>query len=453
MDLRFEKSVRVVFFGRLNSKHITFSAAVSMVIANMIGVGVFTSVGFQVSGLPSAAVILSLWLVGGVLSLCGALCYAELVAAMPRSGGEYHLLREVYHPLIGFLAGWVSLVAGFAAPIALAAMAFAKYVQHFGFNADARLLAGSLVIAVAALNLASVGWLGRVLTGFTVLKVLLILGFIAGAIMIPNRSQHVLNWDANDVDLLFTTPYAVSLVYVMFAYEGWNGASYVAGEVKNPQRSIPLALLTGTLLVTLLYAAVNAVFLWSTPWEVISGKEEAALLAAESIFGPTGGKFMGFLIAFGLISTVASMMWAGSRVNQRMGQDAPFLSALARTNASGTPWVAVLVVAAVALGMLSTGTFRQILSYVQCLLLLSSAMAVCGVIVMRVRRPEMPRPFRVPLYPLPPLLFILMAGYMIWQKAQDGLTELLWGVVTLLAGVFVYFSGPRLRRLFHPSST
>jgi len=422
-----------------------------MVIANMIGVGVFTSVGFQVSGLPSAWVILSLWLVGGILSLCGALCYAELVAMMPRSGGEYHLLREAYHPLAGFLAGWVSLVAGFAAPIALSSMAFAKYAQHFGLNADTFLLAGSLVLAVAALNLASVKWLGRVLTGFTALKVLLILGFIGGALLLQDRPRNTFTWEMNDAHLLLSTPYAVSLVYVMFAYEGWNGAAYVAGEVKEPQRTIPLALLCGTLLVTLLYAAVNAVFLWCTPWDQIANKEEAALIAANAIFGSTGGKFMGFLIAFGLISTVASMLWAGSRVNQRMGQDAPFLSALARTNEAGTPWVAVLVVAAVALLMLGTGTFRQILSYVQCLLLLSSGLAVLGVVVMRLRRPELPRPFRVPLYPITPLLFILMAGYMIRQKAIDGLTELTWGLATLVLGGVVYFCGPRLRLLLQPS--
>lgn len=441
-----------MFRGGLKTKYISLSAAVSMVIANMIGVGVFTSVGFQVGGLPSAWVILSLWLLGGLLSLCGALCYAELVAMMPRSGGEYHLLREAYHPLIGFLAGWISLVAGFSAPIALAAMAFAKYAQHFGLQADTTLLAGSLVIGVAALNLGSVHWLGRVLTGFTALKVLLIIGFIVGALVLPGGTHNAFSWKLDDAHLLLSTPYAVSLVYVMFAYEGWNGAAYVAGEVHHPQRNIPLALLIGTLAVTLLYAAVNAVFLWRTPWVAMENKEEAALIAAAFIFGPTGGRFMGFLIAFGLISTVASMLWAGSRVNQRMGEDAPFLAVLARTNAAGTPWVAVLVVTAASLAMLFTGTFRQILSYVECLLLLSSALAVIGVIVLRARRPELERPFRVPLYPLTPLLFAVMVAYMIKQKAVDDAAELVWGALTLAAGAAVYFIGPRLHSLFKPTT-
>jgi len=427
-------------------RSISLPAATSMVITNMIGVGVFTSVGFQISGVPSAWAVLSLWLLGGLLSLCGAFCYAELVAMLPQSGGEYHLLREAYHPLVGFMAGWISLVAGFAAPIALSAIAFGKYAQAFGIGLDTRLLAAALVIVIAGLNLSSVGWLGRILTGFTTLKVLLILAFIIGAVVLPGGTHHPFTWTEGDFDLLLSTPYAVSLVYVMFAYEGWNGAAYVAGEVKNPQRNIPLALLLGTLVVTLLYTAVNAVFLWRTPWEAMKGQEDAALIAAHAIFGPAGGKFMGFLIAFGLVSTVASMMLAGSRVNQRMGTDAHFLRALAKVNAAGTPWVAVVLLAAVSLGMLLTGTFHQIMSYVECLLLLSSALAVLAVIVLRVRRPDLPRPFRVPLYPLTPIVFAIMVVYMIRQKALDDHTEILWGLLTLGIGVAVYIVGPRLSK-------
>jgi basic amino acid/polyamine antiporter, APA family len=425
-----------------------------MVIANMIGVGVFTSVGYQVSGVPSAWPILSLWLVGGVLSICGALCYAELVAMMPRSGGEYHLLREAYHPLAGFLAGWISLLAGFAAPIALSAIAFAKYAQAFGIQADARLLSAALVISVTVLNLTSVKWLGRVLTGFTTLKVLLIIAFIMGAIFIPGGTRNEFTFRPGDADLIWSAPYAVSLVYVMFAYEGWNGAAYVAGDMERPQRNVPIALITGTLIVMALYTTVNAVFLWRTPWDAMAGQEEAALIAAQSIFGPSGGRFMGFLIAFGLVSTVVSMLLAGSRVNQRMGTDAPFLAPLAKVNAAGTPWISVLVVAAVSLAMLLTGTFKQILSYVECLLLLSSAMAVLGVIVLRWRRPHLPRPFRVPLYPLTPIVFAVMVVYMIRQKASDDITEILWGLVTLIVGVAVYFVGSKLKPASHdPSST
>jgi len=282
---------------------ITPFAATCMVVANMIGVGVFTSVGFQIGGLPSAAPVLSLWLIGGVLSLCGALCYAELVATMPRSGGEYHLLREAYHPLVGFMAGWISLVAGFSAPIALAASAFAKYAQHFGVDMQEQLLAAALVTFMTAMNLTNDRWFGRILGGFTVLKVFLILAFIAGAVFLPGGVHNDLLPKAGDEALDFAPAFAISLVYVMYAFEGWNGAAYVAGEVQEPQKNMPRALITGTIVVTLLYVALNAVFLWRAPWDQMQNKPEAALIAAQSIFGVTGGKFMGFLIAFGLIST------------------------------------------------------------------------------------------------------------------------------------------------------
>lgn len=416
-------------------------AATCMVVANMIGVGVFTSVGFQLPGLPSALPILALWTLGGLLSLCGALCYAELVAMSPRSGGEYHLLREAYHPIAGFLAGWISLVAGFAAPIALAASAFARYAQAFGVNAETHLLAAALVIAVAAVNLLDDQLFGRFLSGFTVMKVLLMLAFVAGAVFLPGGVHNSLAPHTGDGALFVSPAFAISLVYVMYAYEGWNGAVYVAGEVEDPRKNMPRALVLGTVIVTLLYVAVHAVFLWRAPWAAMEGKPEAALIAAQSIFGETGGKFMGFLIAFGLISTVASMICAGSRVNERMGEDVPFLKLLAYQNKAGTPVVSVLLVTAMSLVMLFTRTFEQVLRYVECLLLLSSCLSVLSVIWLRIRKPDAPRPFRVPLFPITPLLFAGMTGYMIWFMGRQHLDELLWGLVTLGVGLVVYVAG------------
>lgn len=422
-------------------------AATCMVVANMIGVGVFTSVGFQLPGLPSALPILTLWALGGLLSLCGALCYAEIVAMSPRSGGEYHLLREAYHPIAGFLAGWISLVAGFAAPIALAASAFAKYAQAFGVNAESHVLAAALVIAVAAVNLTDDKILGRFLSGFTIVKVLLILAFIAGAIFLPGGVHNSLAPHTGDGALFVSPAFAISLVYVMYAYEGWNGAAYVAGEVEDPRKNMPRALVIGTIIVTLLYVAVHAVFLWRAPWAAMEGKPEAALIAAQSIFGETGGKFMGFLIAFGLISTVASMICAGSRVNERMGEDVPFLKLLAYQNKAGTPVVAVLLVTAMSLVMLFTKTFVQVLRYVECLLLLSSCLAVLSVIWLRIRKPDAPRPFRVPLFPITPLLFAGMTGYMMWFMGRQHLDELILGLATLGAGLVVYVAGTLWQKL------
>ncbi len=212
--------------------------AVALVVANMIGTGVFTSLGYQLEALPSAFPILVLWAVGGVLSFCGALCYAELVSIWPRSGGEYHLLREAYHPLVGFLAGWVSLVAGFAAPIALAAMAFGRYMAKLGVPVEPMVLAAGAVVLVTVIMLGSTSAVGRFLGALTVLKVSLILAFMAGA-LVPTATVATaatvvpvsLLPKPGDWDLMISGGFATSLVYVMYAYTGWNGAAYVAGDL------------------------------------------------------------------------------------------------------------------------------------------------------------------------------------------------------------------------------
>jgi len=413
--------------------------AVALVVANMVGTGVFTSLGYQLEAVPSAFPILVLWALGGLLSFCGALCYAELVAMMPRSGGEYHLLREAYHPMAGFLAGWISLVAGFAAPIALAAMAFGRYMVKLGCPGSPVLLAAGAVVLVTVVMLGSTAGVGRLLGWLTLLKVSLILAFIAGAIFLEGGGAAIsLAPQAGDGDLILSGGFATSLVYVMYAYTGWNGAAYVAGELKNPQRTVPLALLGGTAAVTLLYVGLNAAFLARAPWETLRSEPEVALAAAQAIFGERGGSWMGGLIAFGLMSMLTGLTWAGSRVHQRLGQDLQRLDFLARLNRHGAPVGAVLLQGAMALVLLLSGTFDDVLNYVEALLLVSSLLAVAAVIWLRIRRPDAERPFKVPLYPLPPLLFAAATFYMLWFLVGQRTMELIWGGVTLLVGVVFY---------------
>ena len=416
--------------------------AVALVVANMIGTGVFTSLGYQLEALPSAFPILVLWAVGGVLSFCGALCYAELVSMWPRSGGEYHLLREAYHPLAGFLAGWVSLVAGFAAPIALAAMAFGRYLAKLGVPVEPIWLAGGAVVLVTLIMLGSTSAVGRFLGGLTILKVTLIVAFMVGAMMPAGGGEVVASVSlmpkAGDWDLILSGGFATSLVYVMYAYTGWNGAAYVAGELRDPQRTVPLALLGGTALVMVLYVGLNAAFLVRAPWEMLRSEPEVALAAAKAIFGERGGAWMGGLIAFGLLSMLTGLTWAGSRVHQRLGQDLMRLGFLAKANRHGAPVGAVLLQGGLALLLLFSGTFDAVLNYVEALLLVSSLLAVVAVIWLRWRRPEVVRPFKVPLYPVPPLLFAAATSYMLIYLVQRRPQELMWGAVTLLVGWLIH---------------
>ena len=422
-------------------KTLSLPAAVAMVITSMIGVGVFTSVGFQLAGLPSGFVILMLWVVGGVVSLCGALCYAELVAMMPRSGGEYHILREAYHPMAGFLAGWVSITAGFAAPIAAVAMAFGKYTEALGLTGlPHQFVAATLIIAVAAVHLGSLRLVGSFLTATTVLKVGLILAFLVGAWMSKSGQEISFAPKTGDATLLASSNFATSLVYVMFAYLGWNGAAYVASDVKNPQRNVPLAFGIGIISVMLLYIVLNAAFLRSTPWDQMSGELEAALISAKAIFGESGGRFMGGLIAFGIISTVAGFTWAGSRVNQRMGQDFKNLVFLDQQNRWGAPAFALILQTTLSLIMLFSGTFDQVINYLMSQLIVCSMLAVLAVMILRWNRPQAERPFRVPLYPLPPLLFLAVSLWMLLFQVLERPKETAWGLLTLVIGAGIYAS-------------
>lgn len=413
-------------------------AAVSVVVSSMVGVGVFTSVGFQLAVLPSAFSILLLWFLGGVVSLCGALCYAELGALLPRSGGEYHYLRETYHPWVGFLAGWISLIAGFAAPLAALGLAFGVYAHALGAPLPPPLLGALVILVIALIHFGPLRVVGGFLTMTTLAKSALILAFFGGAVLLAEGPAQALGPRSVDRALIGSAPFAVSMVYVMFSYSGWNGAAYVASEIRDPQRRVPQALVLGTLVVTLLYVAVNAVFLRYAPWDQLAGQVEVGLLAARVCFGPRGGWLMGALIAFGILSTVASYTWTGSRVSERMGQDYPGLRVLASVNRWRAPHSALVLQTALALILLFAGAYDAVINYLMALLQVSSLLAVGAVMVLRRQRPAAPRPFRVPLYPLPPLVYLAVTGWVLVYQVQSRPVESAWGLMTLVAGLFLY---------------
>ncbi len=422
---------------------ISLATATAIVVASMVGVGVFTSLGFQLDAIPSGFPILMLWTVGGVVALCGALCYAELVSMMPRSGGEYHLLGEAFHPLIGFLAGWISITAGFSAPVALMAIAFGEYSHGVWPGVDSHLAAFAIVALVTVFQLGGVHLLARIHVGITVSKVVLIVAFVAGACWLGNNHWEVLVPKSGDGGRVFSSSFAKSLIYVMFAYSGWNGAAYVAGEMRDPQRNVPLALALGTLIVMLLYITLNAVFLTGGNWAAMTGKPEVGLIAARGIFGDRGGAWMGGLIAFGLLSTVSAMLWSGAATLRVIGHDMRAFCWLDASDRRGEPVGAVLFMTNLVLLLLGTSSFQALLDYIQALLQLSSMLCVSAVIWLRFARPEASRPFKVPLYPLPPLLFIGVSIWMLYGMVMEHPWESLWGAATLLVGMILFFASRR----------
>ncbi len=419
--------------------------ATCIVVANMVGTGIFTSLGFQVGDLPSGFAIMALWTVGGICALCGALSYAELAAALPRSGGEYHFLREIYHPAVGFVAGWISATVGFAAPVAIAAIPFGTYLAGVIPGLNPLFLSLAVLWLTTLVLLRDLRWGGNFQNASTLLKIALILLIIAAGFYVPRSQPAVFQPAAGDGALLVSTPFALSLFWVMYAYSGWNASTYIVGEVRQPGRTIPLSLGLGTLLVMALYLGINAVFLRTTPAAEMIGKQEVGLIAGVHIFGSVGGKLMASFIALGLVSTVSAMMWIGPRVTVAMGEDLRALSWLAVRNARGVPVRATLLQFAVAHLLILVTSFQKVVNYVQFSLTLFSALTVLGVFVLRWRRPELPRPYRTLGYPVTPLIFLAISGWMLWHllAAPSTREASLWGLATAALGLVVYWVSPK----------
>ena len=304
--------------------------ALAVVVANMIGTGVFTSLGFQLVTLQSGFALIMLWIVGGIVAICGALSYAELGAALPRSGGEYNFLGRIYHPGAGFVSGWVSSTVGFSAPVALAAMTFGAYTTS-SLLPDApeqmtnwveRGLAVALIVILTLIHTRQRETSGTFQSIFTAIKVATIIVIsAAGLILVADYQPVSLLPAAGDVGAMTSGAFAVSLIYVSYAYTGWNVATYLTDELETPQRSLPRVLFAGAFGVMLLYILLNAVFLLTTPMELLVGEVEVGVIAARYVFGQTGAMFTGAILGILLISTVSAMTIAGPRVLQVVGQD------------------------------------------------------------------------------------------------------------------------------------
>ncbi len=360
--------------------------------------------GFQLPDIHSGFVLLMLWIVGGIVALCGALCYGELSAALPRSGGEYHFLSKIYHPAIGFMAGVVSATIGFAAPIALAAMAFGKYFQGvFDFGSPV-FLSFAVVWLVALFHLGNLRVGSAFQNLWTVLKLLLVTALIGAGFFVQPKEAISFLPAPGDMMSIFGAPFAVALVYVMYSYSGWNAAAYIVGEIKKPERNVPRSLLAGTVIVLAIYVLLNAIFLVTTPRRELSGQLEVGLIAGKHIFGTNGGRIVGAVICIGLVSAISSMTWIGPRVTMVMGEDHWLLRLLGRKN------------------------------------------RLLGVIVLRSSQPALPRPYRVWLYPLPPLIFAAITIWMMIYLLRSHTTESLAGLGTMLASLLLYFCTAKRQR-------
>ncbi|HEY3892850.1 MAG TPA: amino acid permease [Bradyrhizobium sp.] len=417
---------------------VSVGVATAIVVADMVGVGVFTSLGFQVKDIPSGFSILLLWTVGGLVALCGVFSYSELGAMFPRSSGEYNFLGRAFHPAFGFLAGWVSATVGFAAPVALAAMAFGEYGKSLVPAAPPLALAIGVVWLVSVVQLSGVRHSSTFQLVSTVLKVVLIVAFLIAGFVIGTPQPVSFMPDATDLAHVASAPFAIGLVFVMYSFSGWNAATYIIGEMHTPQQSLPRALLAGTLIVLVLYVALNAVFLHTTPVDQLSGQLDVARIAGSHIFGEVGGRIVGAMICIGLVSSISAMMWIGPRVMMTMGEDVPAMRVFARKSSRGAPAYAILFQLTVASLMLFTRSFEAVLDFIQFALLFCSFFTVFGVIKLRITRPDLARPYRAWGYPLTSVVFLLVTGFMMYYLLIDRPLQSSLGIVIMISGLVIY---------------
>jgi basic amino acid/polyamine antiporter, APA family len=431
--------------------------ATAIVVADMVGIGVFTSLGFQVAGITSGFALIMLWVVGGAVAICGALCYAELATMLPRSSGEYNFLRRIYHPAFGFVAGFISATVGFAAPIALAAMAFGVYFRAVVPDAPSLPLGLGLTWLVAAVQLAGPRSGSAFHNAWTACKLALIVIFIVAGFTVGDTqpisfAPHGFAGNGGELPIMLSAPFAISLVFVMYSYSGWNAATYIAGEVRDPAKNLPRALLIGTAIVIALYVGLNAVMLKTTPIGELNGKINVAMIAGKHIFGGIGARFVGGLISLGLISSISAMMWIGPRVTMTMGEDMPVLRLFARKSKAGVPVIAILFQLVVSNLLLLTQSFEAVLDFIQFSLTFCSFFAVLGVIKMRITHPDLPRPYRAWGFPVTPLVFLSLTAFMMYYLVVNRPLQSLGSVALMAAGLLVYYASTFTSNL-PPSST
>jgi APA family basic amino acid/polyamine antiporter len=426
--------------------------ATNIVVANMVGAGIFTTSGLLMQELGDPGLMVLLWIAGGVLALSGALCYGELAAAMPKAGGEYAYLAELFHPLLGFLTGWVSFFVGFSAPLAAASLGFSEYVgramPQFMDGADAvfarKAVAVGIITALAAVHLRGVDFGARVQNVLTVGKVVLIVGLIAvGFALGSGTLEDLVRPEVGAGSPASWKSIGLSLMWIMFAYSGWNASAYVGSEIRDPQRILPRSLILGTGIVILLYAGLNLLFVYAASPEELRGVIAVGGLAASRLFGPTAETVISGLIAFALLSSISAMIMLGPRVYYAMAQDGHFFSAVADVHpVTQVPSTSIVLQCLIAGVMVMSGTFDQILTYMGFCLGIFPIVAVIG--LFKLRRAG-PGPYRMPAFPLPPLLFALASVLILVLAYLERPMESSIAIATVGIGIPFYFLFRRSR--------
>ncbi len=424
----------------------------NIVIANMIGAGIFTTSGLLMSGLNNPLLMVTLWIIGGIIALCGALCYGELGAAIPHAGGEYTFLSRLYNPMFGFLSGWVSFIVGFSAPIAASAIGFTEYfVRAFPQLLESgnvvfflnplvlkRIISISVIVIFTGVHLKGIKFGSEVQNYLTVLKVALIVGLIViGFVFGRGDFNHLIQESDFTFDLAGWKTIGLSLMWIMFAYAGWNASTYIGSEIKNPVKNLPLSLLLGTGVVMFLYFCINALYIFAIAPENMKDVISIGGLAVGNLFGQSMENIFSLLISFALFSSLSAFIILGPRVYYSMAKDGYFFKFAKEVHpVSKVPVKAIILQGIISIVMVMSGTFDQILTYMGFSLGIFPIFAVIGVFKLRHTNKSK---YKLPGFPIVPLIYISTGIAILFLAYLERPIESSIAIFTVLVGIPAFY--------------
>lgn len=419
---------------------IGWKTAAALVISNMIGTGVFTSLGYQISDLKNTTSILLLWSIGGILALMGAFIYSELASKFKQSGGDYIYLSRTFHPLFGYLSSWISLFVGFSAPISLAALAMGKYLNIFGFDLGKE-FAIAMILIVAIFQSFSLNLSSKFQNIFTILKVVFIIFLIAiGFYYTPAVQPNAILFDSSWKGELLLPAFATSLVYVTFAYTGWNSASYIVEEINQPKKNLPKALFIGVIFVTISYVLLNYVFLKHASATALSGQENVANISFANLLG-NNVKWVSCFIALQLIATISGYLWIGSRLTQATARENKLWSFMAKENKNRIPVRAIWVHTAISILLIFSGDFEVIFTYTSFVLQILATLAVCTAFF--IKQDELTI-IKSKFFYVLPALFLAFSLYICYFVLMQKPKESLFGLGIIALGIILFYFDKRI---------
>ena len=419
---------------------IGWKTAAALVISNMIGTGVFTSLGYQISDLKNTTSILLLWSIGGLLALIGAFIYSELASKFKQSGGDYIYLSRTFHPVFGYLSSWISLFVGFSAPISLAALAMGKYLNVFGLDLGKE-FAIAMILIVAVFQSFSLNLSSKFQNIFTILKVVFIIVLIAlGFYFAPAVEPNAVLFDSTWKNELLLPAFATSLVYVTFAYTGWNSASYIVEEIEQPKRNLPKALFIGVIFVTISYVLLNYVFLKHASAVALAGQENVANISFGNLLG-NNIKWVSCFIALQLIATISGYLWIGSRLTQATARENKLWNFMAKENKNRIPVRAIWVHTAISILLIFSGDFEVIFTYTSFVLQILVTLAVCTAFFIKQDQLTI---IKSKFFYVLPAIFLAFSLYICYFVLMQKPKESLFGLGIIALGIILFYFDKRI---------